>query len=146
VVAGICDEINKHRFQAKKSYDLTLQLGKHFFLHSRAKVYASGSFFRNFIQRAFIPQRTLLCQQEEFAERKVLVLMGNCPLHVRQEVLGILAARVRIITLALHTTPTFQILDLHSLALLKIADNISGYSRPIVGLQISWRGCIIIFE
>jgi hypothetical protein len=57
---------------------------------------------------------------------------------VRQEVLGILAAaRGCIITLAPHTTPTFQILDLDSLALLKIADNISRYPKPIVGLQIS---------
>jgi Fe2+ transport system protein FeoA len=51
--------------------------------------------------------------QNNLLDEEAVRLMGNCPSHLMQEVLGLLNnARVRIVTFAPHTTHPFQVLDL----------------------------------
>jgi hypothetical protein len=101
--------------------DQTLQLGNHFILQQGAKAKVNGRPFPDYIHGVFVAHRTILRQQREFTEEKAALLMDNCPSLVKQTVLRILTATVRIITFPPHAT-------------------------RIITQQIPSWGCITLFE
>jgi hypothetical protein len=57
---------------------------------------------------------------DAFTEETGVLLMDNCPSHVIDDIIGLLAkARVRVITFAPHTTKIFQVLDVTLFGALK---------------------------
>jgi hypothetical protein len=65
--------------------DTGLQLGEHLILQQLTKAYFNGLFFRDYTQWAFIPHRTILGQQAEFAEEEAVLLMDDGPSHVKKK-------------------------------------------------------------
>jgi transposase len=97
----------------QKLTDTGLRLGRDLIMTQRAKAYINGAIFANYIRGVFLPHLLRVRIQENLLDEDAVLLMDNCPAHVKDEVLGLLnQARVRIVTFAPHTTHLFQILDL----------------------------------
>jgi phosphopantothenoylcysteine synthetase/decarboxylase len=81
-------------------------------LKSNRKPYVNTETFLDHIEIVFFPNLIELRTLDEFAEEFAVLLMDNCSSHVTGYAIALLTkARVRVITLAPHTTKIFQILD-----------------------------------
>jgi hypothetical protein len=97
-----------------------VRFGTYLILKQRAKAYANGEIFPEYIRMVFLPNFNELRSLEEFTDEDAVLLMDNCSSHVGEEVLSLLRdASVRVITLAPHTTHIFQELDLGLFGVLK---------------------------
>jgi hypothetical protein len=70
-----------------------------------------------------LPNLAELRTLDAFSEETAVLLMDNCPSHVTDEIIGLLTARVRVITCAPHTTQIFQVLDVTLFGVLKARTN-----------------------
>jgi hypothetical protein len=89
-------------------------------LKARRKPYINAECFLESLRTIFLPNLNDLRAREQFADEDAVLLMDNCPSHVREEMFSLLRdRRVRIIILASHTTDIFQQLDICLFGVLK---------------------------
>jgi hypothetical protein len=73
----------------------------------------SSQFFAEYISTVLLPYVDELRSNEEFADKKAVVLMDDCSVQVQGDTLQMLADhRVKVLTFLPHTTHLFQSLDL----------------------------------
>jgi hypothetical protein len=105
------------REQLKKS---GVRFGTDFILKQRSKPYINAEIFMEYIRLVFLPNLNELRSLDQFADEDAVLLMDNCPSHVKEDVLDLLRdARVRVITWAPHATHIFQELDVSLFGVLK---------------------------
>jgi hypothetical protein len=86
--------------------------GSDFVLKSNSKPYINAEIFLDYIRTVFLPNLAILRTLDEFADEIGVVWTENYPNHSTDDVISLLTeARVRVITLAVHTTQIFEILD-----------------------------------
>jgi hypothetical protein len=97
-----------------------MRLGTDFVLKHRAKPYINAKIVEEYIRSVLLLNLNELRSLEGFADEDAVLLMGNCPSHVGEHVLGLLRdAQVLVITWPPHTTQIFQELDLSQFGALK---------------------------
>jgi hypothetical protein len=89
-----------------------VRFGTDFVLRSNPKPYINAEIFLDSIRTVFLPNLAELRTLDGFTEETGVSLIHNCPSPVTDDIIGLLTeARVRVITVALHTTQIFQVLD-----------------------------------
>jgi hypothetical protein len=89
-------------------------------LRSNPKPYTNAEIFLDYIRRVFLPNLAELRTLDGFAEETGVLWMDNCPCHVTDDIISLLTeARVRVTTVAPHTSQIFQILDVTRFGVLK---------------------------
>jgi hypothetical protein len=97
-----------------------VRLSVNFVLRQQLKPYINGKPFIEYINNIFISYLNKLWELEEFEVCKAILLMDNCSPYVSHDIVEVLTrVRVKIITVAIHTTYIFQMLDLVLFSTLK---------------------------
>jgi hypothetical protein len=79
----------------------------------RQKAYVTATLFQQYVASVLVPFIERLRTNREFTGKSAIVLMDNCFVHMRPDVLAALRDRnVKMITFPPHTTQIFQTLDL----------------------------------
>jgi hypothetical protein len=87
--------------------------GLHMVLEHRQKEYVTAALFQQYVTSVLIPLIERLRTNPEFTRKSAILLMDNCSIHARPEVLATLRDHnVKVITFQPHTTQIFQTLDL----------------------------------
>jgi hypothetical protein len=82
-------------------------------LKHRNKPNTSSQLFPKYISRVLLPYVDELRSNEEFADKKAVVLMDNCPVQVQGDILQMLADQgAKVLMFPPHTAHIFQSLDL----------------------------------
>jgi hypothetical protein len=99
--------------QGHAAMERLFKMGVDLILKSRYKPYMSSESFAEYISAVLLPYINELRSNEEFADKKTVLLMDNCSIHVQTKTLQTLADdRVKMIASPPHTTHIFQYLDL----------------------------------
>jgi hypothetical protein len=89
------------------------RMGMDMVLEHRQKTYITATLFRQYVTSVLIPFIERPRTNPEFAGKPVILLLDNCSIHTRSEVLATLREHnVKVITFPPHTTQIFQTLDL----------------------------------
>jgi hypothetical protein len=95
-------------------------MGVDLILEQRQKPYMSATLFQQYITTVLIPFIDRVRTNDQFAGKPAILLMDNCLIHTRPEVLKALREHnVKVITFPPHTTQVFQTLDLSLFGVLK---------------------------
>jgi hypothetical protein len=90
------------------------RMGVDMVLEHRQKAYVTATLFQQYITNVLIPFIERLRTNPEFIGKSAILLMDNCFIHMRPEVLATLRDHnVKVITFAPHSTQIFQTLDLY---------------------------------
>jgi hypothetical protein len=88
-------------------------MGVDMVLEHRQKAYVTATLFQQYVTSVLIPFIERLRTNPEFPGKSAILLMDNCFIHMRQEVLATLRDHnVKVIAFPPHTTQIFQTLDL----------------------------------
>jgi hypothetical protein len=91
-----------------------------FALRSYPSPYINAEIFLDYIRTIFLPNFAEFRTLDAFTEETRVLLMDNCPSDLTNDIMGLLSeARLRVITLASHTTQIFQVLDVTFFGVLK---------------------------
>jgi hypothetical protein len=89
------------------------RMGVDIVLEHRQKAYATATLLQQYVTSVLIPFIERLRTNPEFTGKSAVLLMDNCSVHTRTEVLATLRDHnVKVITFPPHTTQIFQILNL----------------------------------
>jgi hypothetical protein len=88
-------------------------MGVDMVLEDRRKAYVIATLFQQYVTSVLIPFIEKLRTHPEFTSKSAILLMDNCSIHTRPEVLATLMDRnVKMTTFPPHTIQFFQTLDL----------------------------------
>ena len=87
--------------------------GQDFEYHYQERSFVTTEIFKKYISNQIIPYIKQTRKQMNLQDSHAVLLMDNCPSHVNEEILKILAdEKIRVVTFPPHTTNLFQPLDL----------------------------------
>jgi hypothetical protein len=90
------------------------RMGMDMVLEHRQKTYVTATLFQQYVTSVLIPFIERLRTNLEFTGKSATLLMDNCSIHTRPEVLATFRDHnVKVITFRPHTTQIFQALDLY---------------------------------
>jgi hypothetical protein len=96
------------------------RMGVDIVLEHRQKAYVTATLFQQYVTSVLIPFIERLRTNPEFTGKSATLLMDNCSIHTRPEVLATLRDHnVKVITFPPHTTQIFQTLDLYLFGVFK---------------------------
>jgi hypothetical protein len=96
----------------KRLMNRRVYVGVGFVLRHRSKPHVSGKLFLEYINAIFVAYLNELRDSKESEASEAVVVMDNYSPHISDDFVAILTSvRVRIITLAPHTTHVFRVLD-----------------------------------
>jgi hypothetical protein len=96
------------------------RMGLDMVLEHRQKADVTATLFQQHITSVLIPLIERLRTNSEFTSKLAILLMDNCSIHTRPEVLATLRNHnVKVITFPPHTTEIFQTLDLYLFGIFK---------------------------
>jgi hypothetical protein len=96
------------------------RMGVGLILERRQKPYMTAALFQQYVITVLIPFINRIRTNDQLAGKPAILLMDNCSLHTRPEVLEMLREHdVKVITFPPHTTQVFQALDLSLFGVLK---------------------------
>jgi hypothetical protein len=96
------------------------RMGVDMVLKHKQKAYVTVTLFQQYGTSVLIPFIERLRTNPEFTGESAILLMDNCSIHTRLEVLATLRDyNVKVITFPPHTTQIFQTLDLCLFGVLK---------------------------
>jgi hypothetical protein len=89
-------------------------------LEPRQKPYLAAALFQQYVRTVLIPFINRVRTNDRLAGKPAILLMDNCSIHTRPEVLKMLREHdVKVMTFPPHTTQVSQALDLSLFGLLK---------------------------
>jgi hypothetical protein len=107
----VCSQVNDAVERALKTQGF--RMGIDLIIKRRNKPYVNSDLFHEYISTVLLPYIDELRTNDEFTDKEAVLLMDNCSVHVRSDILQILADHhVKVITFPPHTTHIFQSLDL----------------------------------
>jgi hypothetical protein len=88
-------------------------MGGDLILERRQKPYMNAELFRQYVTTVLIPFINRLRSNEQLVGKPAILLMDNCSIHTKSEIIKILRQHdVKAVTFRPHTTQVFQALDL----------------------------------
>jgi hypothetical protein len=96
------------------------RMGSERILRRRDKPDMNAGLFAEYISKVFLPHIARVRSHPRFSNEQAVLVMDNCSVQVRPDILQILADNhVKVITFPPHTTNIFQCLDLSLFSVLK---------------------------
>jgi hypothetical protein len=96
-----------------KNGELGVHMGMDMILEHRQKPYITATLFQQYATSVLILFIERLRTNQEFRGKSAILLMDNCSIHLKLEILATLREHnVKMITFPPHTTQIFQTLDL----------------------------------
>jgi hypothetical protein len=96
------------------------RIGSDMILRKGDKPYTNAALFAEYVSTVFLPHIAKIRSDPRFTDKEAVLLIGNCSLHLREDILQTLADYyVKVVTFPLHTTNIFQCLDLGLFGVLK---------------------------
>jgi hypothetical protein len=96
------------------------RIGSDMILRKRDKPYMNAALFAEYVSAVFLSDIAKIRSDPRFTDKEAVLLMDNCSLHLREDILQTLADyHVKVVAFPLHTTKIFQWLDLSLVGVLR---------------------------